>query len=90
MTGALSAICPVFAAGAIGVVFPVLAVTEIQWWHAMTGALYDGLSGIAQKFNESQADYKVVPVFKGSYPETMAAAIAAYRGSHAPDILASG
>ncbi|HWV89438.1 MAG TPA: sn-glycerol-3-phosphate ABC transporter substrate-binding protein UgpB, partial [Burkholderiales bacterium] len=32
-------------------------------------------------------DYKVVPSFKGSYPESMTAAIAAYRAGNAPHIL---
>src|SRR6185295_8823770 len=63
------------------------AVTEVQWWHSMTGALNDRLNDIAKRFNESQKDYKVTPVFKGSYPEAMAAAIAAYRAGSAPAIL---
>jgi sn-glycerol 3-phosphate transport system substrate-binding protein len=64
-----------------------LAVTEIQWWHAMTGALNDKVNNFAERFNKSQSDYKVVPVFKGSYPETMTAAIAAFRAGNAPHIV---
>ena len=63
------------------------AVTEITWWHAMTGALGDRVAGLADQFNKSQSEYKVTPVFKGSYDEAMAAAIAAYRAGNAPDIL---
>ena len=63
------------------------AQTEIQWWHSMTGALGDRLNGLAERFNKSQPDYKVVPVFKGSYPESMAASIAAYRAGSAPHIV---
>jgi sn-glycerol 3-phosphate transport system substrate-binding protein len=63
------------------------AVTEVQWWHSMTGALNDRVNDIAKRFNDSQKDYKVTPVFKGSYPESMAAAIAAYRSGSAPAIL---
>ena len=63
------------------------AVTEIQWWHSMTGALNDRVNDIAKRFNESQKDYKVTPVFKGSYAESMAAAIAAYRSGNAPALL---
>ena len=55
----------------------VHAQTEIQWWHSMTGALGDRVADIANGFNSSQKDYKVVPVFKGQYPESMTAAIAA-------------
>jgi sn-glycerol 3-phosphate transport system substrate-binding protein len=63
------------------------AQTEIQWWHSMTGALNDKVNEIANGFNASQKEYKVVPVFKGSYPESMTAAIAAFRAGNAPHIL---
>jgi len=63
------------------------AVTEIQWWHAMTGANNDRVNAFAKRFNESQKDYHVNAVFKGSYPEAMAAAIAAFRSGNAPHIL---
>ena len=63
------------------------AVTEIQWWHSMTGALNDRVNDLAKGFNESQNQYKVVPVYKGQYPESMAAAIAAFRSGNAPNIL---
>jgi sn-glycerol 3-phosphate transport system substrate-binding protein len=66
---------------------PVLGATEIQWWHSMTGALDSRINDIANKFNASQSDYKVVPVYKGGYAESMSAAIAASRAKHAPDIL---
>lgn len=63
------------------------AQTEIQWWHSMAGALGDKVNEIAQKFNASQSQYKVVPVFKGQYDESMTAAIAAYRAGNPPGIL---
>ena len=63
------------------------AATEIQFWHSMTGKLGDKVGEIAQKFNASQADWKVVPVYKGQYDESMAAAIAAYRAGNPPQIV---
>ena len=63
------------------------AQTEIQWWHSMGGALGEALNGLAGKFNAGQKDYKVVPTFKGSYPESMTAAIAAFRAGNAPHLL---
>jgi sn-glycerol 3-phosphate transport system substrate-binding protein len=63
------------------------AATEIQWWHSMAGKLGDKVNEIAQKFNASQSDYKVTPVYKGQYDESMTAAIAAYRSGNAPHIL---
>jgi sn-glycerol 3-phosphate transport system substrate-binding protein len=63
------------------------AQTEIQWWHAMTGANNDRVNVLAKRFNDSQSDYKVTAVYKGSYPETMAGAIAAYRSGNAPALV---
>jgi ABC-type glycerol-3-phosphate transport system substrate-binding protein len=39
---------------------PAYAVTEIQWWHALTGANNDVVVKLAEEFNASQSDYKVV------------------------------
>ena len=64
-----------------------VAAVEIQLWHAMTGALGDRVADIAGKFNATQSEYKVVPVFKGNYDETMAAGIAAFRAGNAPHVL---
>jgi sn-glycerol 3-phosphate transport system substrate-binding protein len=66
---------------------PAHAQTEIQWWHSMTGANNTGVSELAARFNASQKEYKIVPVFKGSYPESMTAAIAAFRAGNPPHIL---
>jgi len=63
------------------------AQTEIQWWHSMGGALGEQLNDLAKKFNDRQKEYKVVTVYKGSYPESMTAAIAAYRAGQAPHLL---
>ncbi|KRQ07308.1 sn-glycerol-3-phosphate ABC transporter substrate-binding protein UgpB [Bradyrhizobium sp. DASA03076] len=66
---------------------PALAVTEIQWWHAMTGANNDVIVKLANDFNAAQSDYKVIPTYKGSYPDTMNAGIAAFRAGNAPHIM---
>ncbi len=63
------------------------AQTEIQWWHSMGGALGEKLNELATKFNSSQKEYKVNAVYKGSYPESMTAAIAAFRAGGAPHLL---
>ena len=75
------------AALAAGLGTPALAQTEISWWHAMAGANGEVVQKIADDFNASQSDYKLMPVFKGSYPETLNAGIAAFRAGQAPDIL---
>ncbi|MEZ9890148.1 sn-glycerol-3-phosphate ABC transporter substrate-binding protein, partial [Vibrio breoganii] len=57
------------------------AKTEVEWWHAMGGALGQKVNEIAADFNASQSEYEIKPVFKGSYAETMTGAIAAFRAS---------
>ncbi|MBL8382274.1 MAG: sn-glycerol-3-phosphate ABC transporter substrate-binding protein UgpB [Burkholderiales bacterium] len=81
--GAAAALAIVGAVASSG----ALAQTEIHWWHAMAGALGDRVGDLAKRFNASQKEYKVVPVFKGSYDETLAAGIAAFRAKSPPHIL---
>src|SRR2546425_1333247 len=66
---------------------PASAKTEIQFWHAMTGILGDATNELVKQFNESQSEYEVKPLRKGTYPETLTAAIAAYRQRQAPNIV---
>jgi len=66
---------------------PAHAQTEIQWWHAMSGPLGEWVNDLAKQYNASQTDYKVVPTYKGTYDESMTAAIAAFRAGNAPHIL---
>ena len=42
---------------------------------------------LADQFNKSQKEYKVNAVYKGSYTETLTAAIAAFRAKQAPHIV---
>ena len=64
-----------------------LAVTELQWWHAMTGANNEVVDTLAKEFNEKQSEFKIVPVFKGTYPEALNAGIAAFRAKQPPAII---
>ena len=63
------------------------AQTEILWWHSMGGALGEWVTDLANEFNASQKDYKVVPTYKGSYDQSMTTAIAAFRAGNAPHVL---
>ncbi len=63
------------------------AQVEVQWWHAMGGALGEKVDEIAANFNASQDDYVLTAVYKGNYTETMTAAIAAFRAGEQPAIV---
>ncbi|HEK1039753.1 TPA: sn-glycerol-3-phosphate ABC transporter substrate-binding protein UgpB [Proteus mirabilis] len=66
---------------------PTYAKTEIEWWHAMGGALGQKVNQIASDFNASQSEYMIKPVYKGTYPETMTSAVAAFRAKNQPAIV---
>jgi sn-glycerol 3-phosphate transport system substrate-binding protein len=80
-------LAPLAAAAALVATPAAHAQMEIVWWHSMGGALGEWVNDVAKEFNNRQKDYKVTPVFKGSYDESMTAAIAAFRAGNAPHIL---
>lgn len=80
-----SVLAAVLAAGVCAQ--PALAQTEVQWWHSNAGALGDWINGLAQGFNDSQKQCKVVATYKGAYDVSMTAAIAAHRAGNSPHIL---
>jgi sn-glycerol 3-phosphate transport system substrate-binding protein len=63
------------------------AQTEILWWHSMTAVNNEWVNSLAKQFNDSQKTYKITPIYKGSYDESMTAAIAAFRAGNAPHVL---
>lgn len=60
---------------------------ELEFWHGLSAPLGDMLEGYVDAFNESQDTYHINASFKGSYPDTMVAAIAASRAGEAPHIV---
>ncbi len=84
----------IWAAVALGLVggFPLPSAdaqprVQVDFWHGLTQPLGRILEKVAADFNASQGKYQVNATFKGSYPETMVAAIAAFRAGNAPHIV---
>jgi sn-glycerol 3-phosphate transport system substrate-binding protein len=77
------------ALGLAGAALPAAAQqpVELQFWHGLTQPLGGMLEQIAADFNASQNRYRINASFRGSYPETMVAAIAAFRAGQAPHIV---
>jgi sn-glycerol 3-phosphate transport system substrate-binding protein len=72
------------------VIFPASAMAEpieINWWFAHGGRLGEKVQSIVADFNSMQGKYKVVATYKGNYPDTMMAGIAAFRSKSPPHIL---
>src|ERR1700761_910006 len=72
---------------AVTLASPAQALTEIAWWHAMSGELGRQLEKLAADFNASQSEYRIVPSYKGNYSETVNAAIFAFRAHNQPAIV---
>lgn len=60
---------------------------ELQFWHGLPQPLGGLLEKLVSDFNASQTGVRIAPSFRGSYPETMVAAIAAFRANQAPNIV---
>jgi len=60
---------------------------DIQLWHGMPGELADRIDKLAADFNASQTEYRIVPVSKGLYSQTMLAALFALRIREHPAIV---
>jgi sn-glycerol 3-phosphate transport system substrate-binding protein len=75
------------AAAVVAFASPAQAVTDIIWWHAMSGELGRQLDKLAADFNASQSEYRIVANYKGNYAETVTAAIFAFRSRSQPAIV---
>ena len=75
------------AAAVVLMATPAAAAVDIQWWHAMPGELGRQLEKLAADFNASQSEYRIVPVFKGLYTETMTVALFSFRVRQHPAIV---
>ena len=53
----------------------------------MSGELGKQVEKLAADFNATQSDYRIVPVYKGNYTETVTAAIFAFRSRSQPAIV---
>jgi sn-glycerol 3-phosphate transport system substrate-binding protein len=59
---------------------------RIVWWHAMTAALADEVTRIADGFNASQDPVQIEAMYKGGYSDVLTATIAASRAGQAPHL----
>jgi sn-glycerol 3-phosphate transport system substrate-binding protein len=64
-----------------------LAETKVEFWHAMTGGLGRELDRLVADFNRSESGYRIVAINKGSYADTVTAAIFAVRTHTQPAIV---
>jgi len=63
------------------------AQTRISFWHAQEGKSRAAIEELVQRFNQSQREVEVTAVYKGTYPEVIAAAKAAYRHKDPPHLV---
>src|SRR5580704_16888203 len=63
------------------------AKTEIVFWHAFEGFLYDEFAEVVNEFNDQSKSWHVQLVYKGNYTETFDSGIAAFQQGTPPHIL---
>ena len=61
----------------------------LLFWHAMAGTANMEVSHLADAFNQSQTKYQIIPVYKGTYSETLTSTVAAVRVGQQPDLVQS-
>ncbi len=61
--------------------------TEISFWHGLDGQAGEAVDALVKQFNQSQREFEVKAIYKGTYPQVLAAAIAAYRQKTSPHIV---
>ncbi len=66
---------------------PIAGKTRIVFWHAMSAANGEEINRLVRDFNAGQNEVEMEAVFKGTYPDTLTAAIAAFRAGQAPHIV---
>jgi sn-glycerol 3-phosphate transport system substrate-binding protein len=61
--------------------------TEIAFWHGLDGQTGEAVDALVKQFNQSQGEVEVKAVYKGTYPQVLAAAMAASRQKAAPHLV---
>ncbi|MCP0914459.1 extracellular solute-binding protein [Legionella sp. 27cVA30] len=60
---------------------------EIILWHSFAGQLGHEVQQLVSRFNKSQEEYQVKPVYKGDYLETLTSFAAAFRAKQPPALV---
>jgi len=61
--------------------------TEISFWHGLDGQAGEAVDALVKQFNQSQGEFAVKALYKGTYPQVLAAAIAASRQKNPPHLV---
>jgi len=60
---------------------------QVRFWHAMTGVNENALKKMADEFNVSQDNYKVVPIYQGGYPDLLKKLVASFGTGSMPTMI---
>ncbi len=60
---------------------------EVRFWHSMTGVNSNALQKMVDGFNESQNDWKVVPIYQGGYPDSLKKLVASFGTGAMPAMI---
>lgn len=60
---------------------------ELVLWHSLAANLGKELDFICKSFNQSQTEYRVTPIYKGEYTESLTSFAAAFRAKNPPALI---
>ena len=64
--------------------FSLAAPVKVTLWHSMGGDIGKAMESLISEYNAEQSEVVVEPVFRGTYPEVLNAAVASARAGTAP------
>jgi len=62
-------------------------VTDIPFWHGMTGKVGVVLQEIVDDFNQKNPEYHINAIYKGDYTETLTSTVAGFRAGQHPVLV---
>ena len=60
---------------------------KISLWHSLSGQLGEAFQHIVNDYNQTQSQYRIIPVYKGEYTDALTSFAAAFRAKQAPAIM---
>lgn len=63
------------------------SAVEIIFWHSMAGHLGTNVQQLVNAYNQSQEKYRIIPVYKGEYTETLTSFAAAFIAKKTPALI---
>jgi sn-glycerol 3-phosphate transport system substrate-binding protein len=69
---------------------PASGLTDINFWHSEVAANEEAINALADRFNASQNEVRVHPLFQGTYEDAMAKLVGSLNTGNVPAVMLPG